>query len=82
MLIIAQAVKNHEYLYIGETSHKVSKKSSDIILKTLNKYKYQLKPGYIWYLYEIDEYDLKPYLAALHQKFIKYKNHIKEKFTY
>ncbi len=82
MLIIAQAVKGKEYLYNGETSHKISKNSSEIILKTLNEYKYKLKPGYIWHLYEIDEYDLRPYTAALHQKFIKYKNHIREKFTY
>lgn len=82
MLIVAQAVKGKEYLYISETSHKVSKNSSEIILKTLNKNKYKLKPGHIWHLYEIDEYDLKPYTAALHQKFIRYKHYIKEKFTY
>lgn len=82
MLIVAQALKGKEYLYVSETSHKISKNSSEIILKTLNEYKYKLKPGHIWHLYEIDEYDLKPYLAAQDQKFIKYKNHIKEVFTY
>ncbi len=80
MLIVAQAVKDHEYLYLYNTAHKVSKRSSKIILKTLNKY--NVKSGYIWHLYEIDEYDLAPYTAALHQKFIKYKHYIKEKFTY
>lgn len=82
MLIVALAIRGKEYLYKSNTAHKVSKRSSKIILNTLNKYNPEFKHGYIWHLYEIDEYDVVPYTAALHQRFIKYKHYIKEKITY
>lgn len=58
MLILAISVKDREYLYKANTARAVSKNSAQKICDIVNECKYQLKPGEIWHIYEIDKYNI------------------------
>lgn len=68
MLILAISVKDREYLYKANTARAVSKNSAQKICDIVNECKYQLKPGEIWHIHEIDKYDI-AYDYAARQEF-------------
>ena len=68
MLILAISVKDREYLYKANTAHAVSKNSAQKICDIVNECKYQLKPGEIWHIHEIDNYCV-AYDYAMRQEF-------------
>ena len=57
MLVLAKSAAGREFLYVGESAHKVAKKDAEKIAAILNDIRYDLKEGQIWYPHTIDEYD-------------------------
>lgn len=57
MLVLAKSAAGREFLYVGESAHKVAKKDAAKIAAILNDLRYDLKEGQIWYPHTIDEYD-------------------------
>lgn len=70
MFIVAKSAKGYEYLYKGETAHKVAKANAYKICDKLNELGYQLDPGEVWHVHDICEYDAIPYDYALSQTFV------------
>ena len=64
MLVLAKSAAGHEFLYVGESAHKVAKKSADKIAAILNDLRYDLKEGQIWFPHEIDEYNTAAWIYA------------------
>ena len=58
MIIIAQSIKGEEFIYDVRTAHKVPKQNAQKIADALNRIKYKLKDKHIWFVHEIDEYDV------------------------
>lgn len=79
MKIVAVAVKGKEFLYNPKTAHKVSVKSAERICQNLNESRFRLKEGEIWHVYEIDQYDIRPYSTAETQSFIIRNGYLYEK---
>ena len=77
MKILAQAVKEREYLYDPRTAHKVSNASGERIRDALNRSGYGLKSGRVWHMYDVDEYDT-AYDFAQDQAFKVYRGSIRE----
>lgn len=77
MFVIAKAVKEREYLYNYRTAHKVSAASAEKILAVLNEYKFRLKDGEVWHIYDVCRYD-SAYDVAQYQKFTIRKGIVKE----
>lgn len=78
MTILAKAIEGKEFLYNPRSAHEVSKAGADYIVQVLNEYRYQLKDGEVWHVYEIDEYDQIAYVCACGQKFTRRKGIVKE----
>lgn len=76
MTIIAKTTEGKEYLYSVKSAHKVSKASADYICKICNEYKYRLKEGEKWNIYDIDAYE-NAYEVALQQHGRVYKGIVK-----
>lgn len=57
IMAIAKTHPGKEFLYDYRTAHKVSKASAAYICEIANKYKYKLKDGECWHVYEIGYYD-------------------------
>lgn len=81
MKILAIAPEGKEYIYKTSTAHKVAAKSATLIRDALNNVRYNLKPGYIWHLYDVDIYDPSHAYATM-QKFTLRKGLIKEVLKY
>lgn len=64
MLVLAKSAAGHEFLYVGESAHKVTKKDADKIAAILNDLHYDLKDGQVWYPHTIDEYDSTAWIYA------------------
>ena len=77
MKIVAISVQGQEFLYKARTSHRVSERSSETICELLNKVRYQLGNGEVWFIHEIDRYD-NAYDFALNQKFTLRMGTLKE----
>lgn len=76
MTIIAKTTEGKEYLYSVKSAHKVSKASADYICKICNEYKYRLKNGEKWHVYDVDTYE-SAYDVALLQRGSVYKGIVK-----
>lgn len=76
MLIAAKAAAGAEFMYKAQSAHKVSKASGQRIVDALNKICFDLKPGEVWHLYEVDQYS-PAYYAADSQEFKVYKGSIR-----
>lgn len=72
MLVVAKSLKGQEFLYNARSAHAVPKTSAKKICQALNDIKYQLKESEVWYLHEVDQYDI-AYIFADGQKFC-YRN--------
>lgn len=82
MKIVAKAMEGKEFLYNAKSAHKVSERSSKIIVDILNNVKYDLKENETWFAYDIDEYDVRPYEYALSQRFTIRNGLVKRVFSY
>ena len=79
MKIIAKTVKGNEFCYSTNTAHAVSNSRAETICGILNRVRYKLStPNEIWYIYDVDRYDLS-YDYAQTQKFFIRKGILKEK---
>ena len=77
MKIVAISVQGQEFLYKGRTAHRVSERSSETICELLNKVRYQLGNGEVWFIHEIDQNN-NAYGFALNQKFTLRMGTLKE----
>lgn len=68
MKVLAISCEGKEYMYIASSARKVSEQSSSYIRKVVNENNYLLKPGQVWYVHYVDEYD-SAYDYAMHQAF-------------
>ena len=75
--VIAKTYAGKEYLYNYRTAHKVSAASAEKILAVLNEYKFRLKDGEMWHIYDVCQYD-SAYDYAQYQKFTIRKGIVKE----
>lgn len=57
MKVIAKTIKGREFMYNPRSARKVSERSALKILSIVNEYKWNLKDGEIWHLYDVDQYD-------------------------
>lgn len=80
MFTLAKSVKGHEYLYRAETAHKVAKAKAHKIAEQLNAIRYDLKPGEVWFVHEIDQYDV-AYWYANEQSFVWGVRGLRRKYT-
>lgn len=78
MKIIAKSVKGQEFMYIANTAHKVSEASAQYICKILNDYNFRLKENEVWFIHDVDRYDL-AYDYAQFQRFTVRNGIVKEK---
>ena len=78
MKVVAKSAKGHEFMYNGKSAHKVSEASAKYICDILNEYKYKLNEGEVWYIHDIDKYDM-AYEYALFQSFTVRKGVVKER---
>lgn len=76
MLIAAKAAAGAEFMYNARSAHKVSKASGQRIVDALNRIGFDLKPGEVWHLYEVDQYS-PAYYTAESQEFRVYKSSIR-----
>jgi len=76
MLIAAKAAAGAEFMYSTKSAHKVSKASGQRIVDALNRIGFDLKPGEVWHLYNVSEYDNAYYIAES-QQFKVYKGSIR-----
>lgn len=70
MFIVAKSAKGYEYLYKGETAHKVAKANANKICDKLNELGYKLNPGEVWHVHDVCELDGIPYYYAQDQAFV------------
>lgn len=68
MYILAISQKEKEFFYNPKSARKVSKRSCKLIANICNEYNFLLKPGEIWSVHEVDQYDT-AYEYALYQSF-------------
>ena len=66
--ILAKTTPGAEFVYNAKSAHRVNKAKADKIADLLNRAKYKLKDGEIWYRYEVDHYDI-AYNYAEYQQF-------------
>lgn len=57
MTIIAKTKPGAEFTYSVKSAHAVSKASAEYIRDICNQYKYRLREGETWHIYDVDEYD-------------------------
>jgi len=55
--ILAISCAGKEFMYIASSARKVSEKSSSYIRQIVNENNYLLKPGQVWHVHYVDEYD-------------------------
>lgn len=73
MTVLAITKEGKEFLYAVKTAHKVNAKKADKIAAVLNKVRYYLNDGEIWYPYTVDQYDT-AYIYGGSQEFIGHAN--------
>lgn len=78
MKIVAIAVKGKEFLYRASSAHRITSGKAENIAELLNEYKYKLKDGEIWYVFDADEYSVS-YGYALNQSFSLRSGALKER---
>lgn len=78
--ILAITHPGSEYLYYSLSAHKVSKASAQLICKVCNQYKFKLKEGECWHVYEVGLYD-GAYDYAQYQRFTVRKGIVTESIT-
>lgn len=76
MLVLAISAKDHEYLYNARTAHAVSKASAEKIRDALNAAGYMLKPGQVWHIHDVAEWEAAGIYAG-GQSFKKYRGSIR-----
>lgn len=76
MKIVAITKKGIEYVYSARTAHFVSERSANKICEVLNEYRFKIKGDEIWYVYDVDQYDM-AYDYAMMQKFSVRKGIVK-----
>lgn len=57
MIVVAKAVKGHEFLYSASSAHRVAPKKAQKIVDALNKCGYALKDGEVWHTFDVGMYD-------------------------
>jgi len=77
MIILAKAVKGHEFLYSAISAHKVSKASAEKIRDVLNGLNYKLNNGEIWHVFEVENFERAAAYAET-QKFTTRKGVLRE----
>lgn len=78
MIVLAKAILGKEFFYESSSCHEVSKASADMICKTLNDAKYDLKDGEVWHKFtDFCQYS-NGWTFALGQKFTRFKGRIRE----
>ena len=70
MLVAALSVKGQEFFYKANTARKVSRASGQKIVDIANEcqFLFSAYPGHVWYLHEVDQYDV-AFDFAQYQKF-------------
>lgn len=58
MLILAITNEGQEFIYNARSARAVSKNSASKICDIVNEYKYKLKAGQKWHVYDVDKYDI------------------------
>ena len=75
MKIIAIAAKGAEFFYRSSAAHKVSAAAAEQIKDALNAANYQIKPGEVWHIFDVDSYT-SAYAYAERQAFKRRKGRI------
>ena len=76
--IVAKSAKGHEFMYNAKSAHKVSEASTKYICDILNEYKYKLNDDEVWFIHDVDKYDM-AYEYAEFQRFTVRNGIVKEK---
>jgi len=77
MKVIAKSTKGQEFMYNASSAHKVSEMSAKYICKVLNEYKFRISENEVWFIHDVDRYDL-AYEYAQFQKFTVRNGIVKE----
>ena len=56
MNVVAISVKGKEYLYKASSAHKVAPQYAEQICEALNKNKFRLNEGEVWYPHEVENW--------------------------
>jgi len=75
MLVLAKSIEGREFLYNAYTARRVPRASAEKIRDALNRARWALKPGEVWYIHEVDQYD-KAYIYASDQYFRIYRGQV------
>lgn len=78
MKVIAKSTKGHEFMYNASSAHKVSDRSAEYICKVLNEYKFRINDNEVWFVHDVDRYDL-AYEYAQYQRFTVRNGIVKER---
>ena len=78
MYIVAISPIVKEFIYSGQSAHKVNKTKAQTIADMLNECGYMLKDGQTWHVHEIDQYD-SAIVYAEEQSFILGKRGLQRK---
>ena len=77
MKILAISCEGSEFFYRASTAHKVSKASANAICKALNEIRYNLKPGEVWHVHDVEGWENAGIYAET-QAFRMYKGRLQE----
>lgn len=78
MLVLAKSVKDHEFAYSARSAHQVPKASANEIRDALNRERFDLHDGEIWFIHDVGPYD-DAYYYAESQAFSKRNGKIYER---
>ena len=83
MTIVAKSLRGHEFMYNPRSAHAVAERKAKAICDELNKLKYLLNnDNEVWYVHEVDQYDIAPFEYAQDQRFTWGKRGLIRKFTH
>ena len=68
MKVIVKTTEGREFMYNPRTARGVNPRKVWYVLDVLNKHRWNLAPGEIWYAYDVDDYDMAHDVAQF-QKF-------------
>jgi len=57
MIVVARAIKGHEFLYSAASAHRVAEKKAQKIADALNRAEYGITPEQTWFVYDVGMYD-------------------------
>lgn len=77
MKILAKTITGREWAYNPSTARRVSAASAEKIKEVLNRVKYELKDGEVWFAYDVAEWECAG-IYAQDRKFTIRKGLVKE----